>query len=417
MSSRLRATSALAGLCFASSSSIYGAVPELPKHESMRPAADLAVRGLEASRRKLLPQLLRGVRARDGRSTVLQRIGPRQDPDSEYAAVIPKFIRAFAQGEFACDLRRRRAVPPTLHIRGQRRQRENMAAIDAPGVGGRVYNVACGHGSTLNEIARRLPRRGRPEVDVCTGPTGAGDVRHSMADIGAARSDLGLRADRPRSSEGIRPVPYVNYTATGSSDFSGGCGTRAARRGAEGAERHRVARPAMRRASRSGTLHGGAGLHRLAPDGGDTRRCAMSARVVILDDLSDRLLRNIQHLVDSDRVSFFRVPVTMPRSSIELDARYHQCIHLASAVGVQMIVNEPLDTLMKSVRGSNVDQCMPQCATAVRVLFSSTSEVSGKAVAQGASTSRTNLIFGSPSIRPLDLRDREEASGSLDSWI
>jgi UDP-glucose 4-epimerase len=73
----------------------------------------------------------------------------------------------------------------------------------------------------------------------------------------------------------------------------------------------------------------------------------------------------------------------------------HQCIHLASAVGVQMIVNEPLDTLMKSVRGSNV---IMHAATRndVRVLFSSTSEVYGKQ-SHKVLNEQDDLIFGSPS--------------------
>ena len=71
------------------------------------------------------------------------------------------------------------------------------------------------------------------------------------------------------------------------------------------------------------------------------------------------------------------------------------CVHLASAVGVQMIVNEPLDTLMRSVRGSNV---IMHAASRhdVRVLFSSTSEVYGKHT-NGALTEQDDLIFGSPS--------------------
>ena len=65
---------------YASSSSIYGANPELPKHEDLLAAADLALRGRQARRRGLLPQLPRGLRARDGRAALLQRLRPAPGP-------------------------------------------------------------------------------------------------------------------------------------------------------------------------------------------------------------------------------------------------------------------------------------------------------------------------------------------------
>ncbi len=119
------------------------------------------------------------------------------------------------------------------------------------------------------------------------------------------------------------------------------------------------------------------------------------AQVVILDDLSTGSFENIQHLVDGDRVKFVRGSVTDAAAVDTLMRNTDQCIHLASAVGVQMIVNEPLDTLMKSVRGSNV---VMHAATrnGVRVIFSSTSEVYGKQSHRILSED-DNLVFGSPS--------------------
>jgi UDP-glucose 4-epimerase len=115
---------------------------------------------------------------------------------------------------------------------------------------------------------------------------------------------------------------------------------------------------------------------------------------VILDDLSTGSFENIEHLVDGDRVSFVRGSVTDAAAVDHLMRDADQCIHLASAVGVQMIVNEPLDTLMKSVRGSNV---VMHAATrnGVRVLFSSTSEVYGKQSHRMLSE-EDDLVFGSP---------------------
>ena len=116
---------------------------------------------------------------------------------------------------------------------------------------------------------------------------------------------------------------------------------------------------------------------------------------MILDDLSTGSVANIEHLVDGDRVSFVRGSVTDAATVDALMREADQCIHLASAVGVQMIVNEPLDTLMRSVRGSNV---VMHAATRndVRVIFSSTSEVYGKQ-SHRMLNEEDDLVFGTPS--------------------
>jgi len=373
---------------FASSSSIYGAVPELPKHESMRPLpiSPYAVSKLAAE------SYCRSFFEVYGLETVALRyfnvFGPRQDPDSEYAAVIPKFIRAFAQGE-----------SPVIFGDGEQSRdftyvdnvvNANMAAIDAPGVGGRVYNVACGHGSTLNEIARRLRDEVGAEVDVVYGPDRAGDVRHSMADIGAARSDLGYEPT-VTLEEGIRRT--VNYYRDRELAFQRAAAVRAPRV-AEPKEPKAQGRTAAAPREQRYFITGGAGFIGSHLTEALVERDDL-ARVVILDDLSTGSFENIQHLVDSDRVSFVRGSVTDASLVDELMRDTHQCIHLASAVGVQMIVNEPLDTLMKSVRGSNVIMHAAM-RNAVRVLFSSTSEVYGKQ-SHKVLNEQDDLIFGSPS--------------------
>jgi UDP-glucose 4-epimerase len=119
------------------------------------------------------------------------------------------------------------------------------------------------------------------------------------------------------------------------------------------------------------------------------------AEIVLLDDLSTGKLENIEHLLDHDGVHFVEGSVTEAELVDELMEEADICVHLASAVGVQMIVDEPLETLMRSVRGSNV--VMHAAASHdVRVLFSSTSEVYGKH-SNGALTEDDDLIFGSPS--------------------
>jgi UDP-glucose 4-epimerase len=266
----------------------------------------------------------------------------------------------------------------------------NMAALTATDIGGRVYNIACGHGITLNELTEGLRERIGAEVEVEHGPERPGDVRHSMADISRARADLGYEP-AVTLDEGIdRTVKhYLEEEAE-------------AQRAALVRDVHvntPAHAPALTALPRSAPavsylVTGGAGfigshlVQALVERGG-------FRRIVILDDLSSGSFENIQDLLDGDRVTFVRGSVTDSALVDKLMMRSDQCIHLASAVGVQMIVNEPLDTLMRSVRGSNV---VMHAATRnnVRVLFSSTSEVYGKQSGR-LLTEADDLIFGSPS--------------------
>jgi UDP-glucose 4-epimerase len=118
-------------------------------------------------------------------------------------------------------------------------------------------------------------------------------------------------------------------------------------------------------------------------------------QILIVDDLSTGRIENVEHLLDVEGVEFLEGSVTDASLVDRLMTDADTCVHLASAVGVQMIVNEPLETLMRSVRGSNVVMHAAQRHN-VRVLFSSTSEVYGKH-ANGALTEDDDLIFGSPS--------------------
>lgn len=368
----------------ASSSSIYGAARELPKREDMRPLpiSPYAVSKLAGE------SYCRSFYEVYGLEAVALRyfnvFGPRQDPNSEYAAVIPKFIRAFRLGE-----------APQIHGDGEQSRdftyvenvvNANMAAITVPGIGGRVYNIACGAGISLNEIASRLREEIGADVEPVHGPDRVGDVRHSLADISAARADLGYEPT-VTLEEGIgRTVKYYREQEAEAD--------RATRTHKRLTLVHTPSsKPATTRGKRY-LITGGAGfigshLTEALIDRDD------SAKVVILDDLSTGSFGNIEHLVDGDRVSFVRGSVTDAATVDTLMRDVDQCIHLASAVGVQMIVNEPLDTLMKSVRGSNV---VMHAATRnqVRVLFSSTSEVYGKQ-SHRMLNEDDDLVFGSPS--------------------
>jgi UDP-glucose 4-epimerase len=186
---------------FASSSSVYGDTPTLPKHERMppRPLSPYAAA-------KLAGELYAGSWATRGTlETVSLRFfnvyGPRQDPDSPYAAVIPIFLRQLRGGKRM-----------TVHGDGaQTRDFTYVADVvdgvlragSAPGVSGRVYNLAGGRPVSVLDMGRTLARLCGRNADFEFLPPRAGDIRDSFADVAAARRDLGFAAAVPLE-EGLR---------------------------------------------------------------------------------------------------------------------------------------------------------------------------------------------------------------------
>lgn len=174
---------------FASSSSVYGNTPELPKRESMptKPLSPYAAAKLLGEHyARLFFQLY-------GLETVGLRyfnvFGPRQNPNSEYAAAIPKFIRLILAGDQPAvygDGEQTRDFTPVQNVVDA-----NLGAAFSPLAPGKVYNVGCGGRISLNTllslIGEKAGRQVRPEYL----PAKAGDVRDSLADIESARRDLG----------------------------------------------------------------------------------------------------------------------------------------------------------------------------------------------------------------------------------
>ena len=174
---------------FASSSSIYGDTPVMPKHEDMtpKPLSPYAISKLSAEQ-------LCGVFTRlYGLETVALRyfnvFGPNQDPASEYAAVIPKFIAAVAAGE-----------RPTIFGDGEQSRDftyianvvdANLRAAEVPEASGRVFNIASGRAITVNRMLALVGELlDKPAEADYTDPR-PGDIRDSLADITAARDVLG----------------------------------------------------------------------------------------------------------------------------------------------------------------------------------------------------------------------------------
>lgn len=182
---------------YASSSSVYGDLPDLPKIESRtgRPLSPYAVT-------KMADELYAGVFARTyGMEIIGLRyfnvFGPRQNPDGPYAAVIPRWIGAlldgdpvviYGDGETSRDFC---YVANAVQANLLAAQTERLEALD------RVYNVAVQRQTTLNTLfglirervaEHHLPAGGRRAEYTDFRP---GDVHHSLADIGLARELLG----------------------------------------------------------------------------------------------------------------------------------------------------------------------------------------------------------------------------------
>jgi UDP-glucose 4-epimerase len=186
---------------YASSSSVYGDDPALPKVETLptRPVSPYAVSKLAAEHYCHVFARLYGV------ETVSLRyfnvFGPRQNPESKYSAVIPRFLELALQG-----------LPLEVHGDGEQSRdftyidnvvHGNLLAMDAPGVSGETFNVACGTHHSLLAIADaigdflgRQPARRHLA-------SRAGDVRHTLADISKAERLLGYRP-RVDFADGMR---------------------------------------------------------------------------------------------------------------------------------------------------------------------------------------------------------------------
>ena len=174
---------------FASSSSVYGANRELPKHEELTPmpispyaVAKLAGEGYCRSFGEVY-----------GLETVALRyfnvFGPRQDPRSQYAAVVPNFITALLSG-----------TSPVIFGDGEQSRDftyvqnvvdANVLAMSTDGAAGRVYNVACGSSVTVNELFSELRAITGADVEATHHESRVGDIRHSLANIDRARTELG----------------------------------------------------------------------------------------------------------------------------------------------------------------------------------------------------------------------------------
>ena len=186
---------------FAGSSSVYGVPESLPCRETFRPNPEspYGVSKLAAE------HYLRTLGQQHGIATVTLRyfnvFGAGQDPASEYAAVVPKFITAVLDGR-----------QPTVNGSGEVSRdfthidnvvQANLLAADPASPSGITCNVACGDRHTLLELLAAICRAAGRDVEPIFGPPRAGDIVHSLADITEAREAFGYRVQVP-FDEGIR---------------------------------------------------------------------------------------------------------------------------------------------------------------------------------------------------------------------
>jgi nucleoside-diphosphate-sugar epimerase len=176
---------------FASSSSVYGANAGLPKTEDQRPVpvspygvGKLAAEGYCRSFWEVY-----------GLETVALRyfntFGPRQDPLSQYAAVIPKFVSAFLTGERPIvfgDGEQSRDFTYVENVVDA-----NVRAAYASEVAGRVFNIASGTSLSVNQLLGRLRELTGRDVEATYAAARPAEVRHSRADVSAAEGALGYR--------------------------------------------------------------------------------------------------------------------------------------------------------------------------------------------------------------------------------
>ena len=173
---------------YASSSSVYGNTPTLPKHEGM-PTAPMSPYAVQ----KLAGELLCGVFTRIyGLETVALRyfnvFGPRQDPTSEYAAVIPRFLTAAIQQQRPIVFGDGEQTRDFTYIDNV--VQANLLAATSTKAVGEAMNIGCGTLVSLNGVLQMTGELLHKTLDIDYRDARPGDVRDSLADISKAQQLL-----------------------------------------------------------------------------------------------------------------------------------------------------------------------------------------------------------------------------------
>jgi nucleoside-diphosphate-sugar epimerase len=176
----------------ASSSSVYGSSEELPKVESMESSPESPYALSKYYTERLAVQFSELYDIDTVALRYFNAFGPRQDPDGEYAAVIPKFIELMREGK-----------QPVIYGDGEQSRdftyidnvvEANVLAAEGTATGVAV-NVACGGRITITELVEHINEILGTDIDPIYDDPRPGDVRHSMADLELARDELGYEPE------------------------------------------------------------------------------------------------------------------------------------------------------------------------------------------------------------------------------
>lgn len=175
-------------LVFASSTSVYGDDPHLPKREDMvgNPLSPYALsKWIGEKYCQIFAQIY------DLPTACLRYFnvfGPRQDPLSQYAAVIPLFITKILNGE-----------PPVIYGDGEQTRdfvyvanvvEANILATEAKNGPGEVFNIACAESTTINALVQQINAALATHIKAVYRKARPGDIRYSLADLSKARQML-----------------------------------------------------------------------------------------------------------------------------------------------------------------------------------------------------------------------------------
>jgi UDP-glucose 4-epimerase len=178
---------------YASSSSVYGDTPTLPKDENMAqaPLSPYAASKLAGE------AYARAFASAFGLETVSLRFfnvfGPRQNPASEYAAAVPRFVTRMLAGErpeIFGDGHQSRDFTFVSNV-----VRACVLAARAPGASGQAFNVGCGEWISLLDLVQTINDLLETDIQPVFSPPRPGDVRHSQASISQARKVLGYEPE------------------------------------------------------------------------------------------------------------------------------------------------------------------------------------------------------------------------------
>jgi UDP-glucose 4-epimerase len=188
-------------LVYASSSSLYGDSPTLPKHEGM-PPNPLSPYGAQKLFAEIYCQVFwKAYKFETVALRYFNVFGPRQDPTSQYSGVLAKFIPAVLENR-----------QPTIYGDGLQSRDftyvanvvdANLLACTTPGIAGEAFNAACGDRITVNSMLDQVNKLAGKNVAAIYSPVRKGDILHSQADVTKARTMMGYQA-KTTFGEGLR---------------------------------------------------------------------------------------------------------------------------------------------------------------------------------------------------------------------